>query len=108
MVQVKHHTKREKGKEIHQTRKTATAIVQSRHAARAATRRYDTAAASREMRIRVRQTDAHASKGATHVLRDGDEADADEREGAASVAAGPGEGRRSDPSRGSEAKHAHA
>ena len=39
---------------------------------------------------------------------DGDEADADEREGAAGVAAGPGEGRQSDPSRGSEARHAHA
>ena len=51
---------------------------------------------------------AHASRGATHVLRDGDEADADEREGAAGVAAGPGEGRQSDPSRGSEARHAHA
>ena len=46
--------------------------------------------------------------GATHVLRDGDEADADERQGAAGVAAGPGEGRQSDPSRGSEARHAHA
>ena len=45
--------------------------------------------------------------GATHVLRDGDEADADERQGAAGVAAGPGEGRQSDPSRGSEARHAH-
>ena len=46
--------------------------------------------------------------GATHALRDGDEADADERQGAAGVAAGPGEGRPSDPSRGSEARHAHA
>ena len=46
--------------------------------------------------------------GATHVLRDGDEADADEREGAAGVVAGPGVGRQSDPSRGSEARHAHA
>jgi hypothetical protein len=46
--------------------------------------------------------------GATHALRDGDEADAVEQQGAAGVAAGPGEGRQSDPSRGSEARHAHA
>ena len=46
--------------------------------------------------------------GATHGLRDGDEAGADERQGAAGVAAGPGEGRQSDQSRGSEARHAHA
>jgi hypothetical protein len=51
---------------------------------------------------------ARVQGGATHGLRDGDEADADERQGALGVAAGPGEGRQSDPSRGSEARHAHA
>ena len=67
-----------------------------------------TGPAVREPRRVMPCSHAHASRGATHVLRDGDEADADEREGAAGVAAGPGEGRQSDPSRGSEARHAHA
>jgi hypothetical protein len=49
---------------------------------------------------------AHASRGGAHALRDGDEADADEPEGGAGVAAGPGEQQQSDPSRGSEARHA--
>ena len=49
-----------------------------------------------------------ASAGATHVLQDGDEADADEREEAAAVPAGSGEGRRSDPSRGSSVEHARS
>ena len=96
------------GKAIYKSRISARGIVESSDAARAATRRCGTAEASREMRIRVHQTAAHANRGATHALRDGDEADADEREGAAGVAAGPGGGRRSDPSRGSEATHAHA
>ncbi len=44
----------------------------------------------------------------THVLRDGEEADAGKQKKTAGVAAGPGEGRQSDPSRGSQARHAHA
>ena len=51
---------------------------------------------------------ARASAGATHVLRDGDEADADEREEAAAVPARSGGGRRSHPSRGCSVKHALA
>ncbi len=45
---------------------------------------------------------------ATHSLRDGDEADADEREEAAAVPAGSGEGRWSDPSHESSAEHARS
>ena len=45
---------------------------------------------------------AQPSAGDTHALRDGDEADADEREEAAAVPAGSSEGRQSDPSRGSK------
>ena len=41
---------------------------------------------------------AHGSAGDTHVLRDGDEADADEREQAAAMPAESGEWRQSDPS----------
>ncbi len=51
---------------------------------------------------------ARASAGATHALRDGDEADADEREKAAAVPARSGGGRRSHPSRGCSVKHALA
>ena len=51
---------------------------------------------------------ARASAGATHELRDGDEADADEREEAAAVPARSGGGRRSHPSRGCSVKHALA
>ncbi len=61
----------------------------------------------------------HAHKqgpaGATHELQDGDEAGADEREKgadeweeAAAVPAGSGEGRPSDPSRGSSVQHARS
>ena len=42
---------------------SAKRIVQSSYTARAATRRHGTAEASREMRIRVHQTAAHASRG---------------------------------------------
>ena len=52
-----------RGEQIYKTRISAERIVQSSHAARAATRRYGTAEASREMRIRVHQTAAHASRG---------------------------------------------
>ncbi len=45
---------------------------------------------------------AQPSAGDTHKLQDGDEADEDEREEAAAVPAGSGEGRQSDPSRGSK------
>ncbi len=50
---------------------------------------------------------AHASKGATHALRDGDEADADEREEAAAGPARSGGGKRSHPSRARSVTHVH-
>ncbi len=49
---------------------------------------------------------AQASSRATHELRVGDEADADERGDAAAMPARSGEGWPSDPSRGCSAKHA--
>ncbi len=54
------------------------------------------------------QAHKQGSAGATHVLQDGDEKSADEREEAAAVPAGSGEGRRSDPSRESSVQHARS